>query len=288
MKLASLYVQRPHLIDILRAVFLGIYGLVSAMDILRRIVQISHRFQAITISLIIRFRPLAEGQGTVGIKQIRMVIVNDLFHHLQPIFVEFPVLGQPDPRIGFPRPCHMLIIVMIKIPVSRVIAVIGNACIRAVAVGPLVVFPPPERGSQVLRQAKGHMIFFAGCLPQPADILLRPHIHGIKPIVLGLEIEEMIMVGSLGHKEPGARPVIFLHQALRVKMFRLPQRADVLIAELGRMAVSPQMVFILFRPLYVHISCVPIPAHGYGLGTPVAPDPELYVPEPLRAPELCQ
>ncbi len=43
----------------------------------------------------------------------------------------------------------------------------------------------------------------------------------------------------------------------------------------------PQMVFILRRPLNVHIPGIPVPEHGYALRSPVAPDAELRVTEPF-------
>ena len=67
----------------------------------------------------------------------------------------------------------------------------------------------------------------------------------------------------------------------RIKGLRLPQRTQILVAEFGWMAVMPHMVFILRRPLNVHVSGIPVPEHGHALRSPVAPDAELRVAEPF-------
>ena len=91
----------------------------------------------------------------------------------------------------------------------------------------------------MLRHAEGHIVLLRSLLPESADVLVGAHIHGIEVIVLRLKVKEMVVVGCLSHEESCACFVIALHKTFGVKVFGLPQSTDVLVAKLGRVAVSP-------------------------------------------------
>ena len=80
----------------------------------------------------------------------------------------------------------------------------------------------------------------------------------------------MVVVGALGHEIAGAGLPIPVRQGFGIEMLRLPEGADVLVAELRRVTVVPQVVFILRGAFDVHIAGVPVPEHGYALGAPMA------------------
>ena len=98
----------------------------------------------------------------------------------------------------------------------------------------------------------------------------------------------MVVVRRLGHQVPGAGPVIFFDQPVRIELLRLPQGADVLVAEFRRMAVMPDVILILGCSLDIHVPGVPVAEHRDALRSPVAPDAELGVPEPFRGGILPQ
>ena len=120
-----------------------------------------------------------------------------------------PVPWMSETCIGGSRRGYMLVIVVIKMPVNRVVAVIGNTCVRPVCIRPLVGPPPGKGGAQMLRQSEGHMPFLAGCLPQSTDILARPNLHRVKMIVPGRVIKEVVMVSGLRHKKSGPQTAGF-------------------------------------------------------------------------------
>ena len=132
-------------------------------------------------------------------------------------------------------------------------------------------------------EPEGHSLRVRRRFPQGENIPVRPHIDAVHPVYLRIIVEKMVMVGRLGHQVSGPRPVIFLDQPLRVELFRLPQGADILVSEAGRMAVVPQVVFVLGRALDIHVPGIPVPEHGHALRPPVAPDSEFRVPEPFRS-----
>jgi hypothetical protein len=78
----------------------------------------------------------------------------------------------------------------------------------------------------------------------------------------------------------------FLVQAdeiIRIEVFAMPGRDDVLVTKLGRMAESFDVMSILPAAFDVEIARVPIAVFSGRLWTPVRPDAELGVGEPIRA-----
>ena len=125
----------------------------------------------------------------------------------------------------------MLLIIVIEVPVSRVIAVIRYPSIRAPFIASLVDRPPGERSAQMFRQTKRQSVFIGCLLPTTADILMGTNFHRIEPVEAGWEVKKVIVMGRLPDKIAGARFDIQVHQPIRVKLFRLPQCAQVFIAE---------------------------------------------------------
>ena len=83
----------------------------------------------------------------------------------------------------------------------------------------------------MLREAERHAVFLRRLLPQAANVLLRAHLHGVHAVELRGIVEKVIVVHGLGHEIARARLVVQRHQAVGIEVFRLPERADVLIAE---------------------------------------------------------
>lgn len=136
--------------------------------------------------------------------------------------------------------------------------------------------------------AEGQIVLLCGCFPETADILVGADFHGIEAVKAGGKVEEMIVMRSLCHKESGTGSDILVHKSIRVEVFRLPEGADIFIAENGRVTVMSHMIEVLFGVLNVHIAGVPVAEHGNGLGTPVAPDAEFRIPEPIGTTVLTE
>ena len=176
----------------------------------------------------------------------------------------------------------MLLIGMVEILIRRIVAVIGDAGIGALFVAALVDPPPGEGSAQVLADAEGHAEAVRRLFPESQDILLGTDVDAVHAVDFRAVIEEVVVVGALGHQVAGTGLVIPVGQGFRIEVFRFPEGADVLVAEFGRVAVMADMVFILGGSLHVHITGVPVTEHGDALGAPVAPDAEFGVPEPFR------
>ena len=134
----------------------------------------------------------------------------------------------------------------------------------------------------MLGQAEFHALPVRRLFPQGEDVLVRADVHAVHAVDLRVVVEEVVVVGGLGHQVPCAGLPVPLRQAFGIEVLRLPHGADILPADLRRMAVVAQVVFILGRAFDIHVPGVPVPEHRDALRSPVAPDAELGVPEPFR------
>ena len=213
-----------------------------------------------------------------------MEFIHQLFHHIEPILLEFLIASEPLSQLASSIPGNdVLLVGVIQFRISGIVAVIRHTLIRSVIVAALVGDPPAEGSAQMLGQAKGHVVLIRSRFPQSADVLLGTDLHGIEAVDFRIVVEEVVVVHSLGHKVTGASAVIQIHQFFGLEIFRFPQLADVLIAKLGRMAVMADMIQVLGAALDVHVPGIPVTEHGYALGAPVAPNAKFHIAEPIRA-----
>src|ERR1035438_788976 len=82
----------------------------------------------------------------------------------------------------------------------------------------------------------------------------------------------------------GARLGVSLNQLFRFPLLCPPGVANVLVSKLRRMSVGFDVVVILRTALDIHAARIPVALLGNALRTPVRPNTELSVPEPIRAP----
>ena len=224
-QLALLNVEHPDLIDLGASVLLEIHGLVAAVLFDGGVVQPGHSLQALfiigqTLSFFFHVGPVAhKGKGTVRIQQVRLECVDHFRDGLQPVFAECGVARIPwGGHPGVFRP--VFLIVMIEIPPA-----------------------------QMLTDAKRHVMTVRSRFPQGQNVLMRAYVDAVHAVDFGVVVEEMVMMCALRHEIAGAGLIVSVHQRFRVEGLSLPQFAQILVAEFGRMAVMPQMVFILRRPL---------------------------------------
>ena len=183
---------------------------------------------------------------------------------------------------------QLAVVVAVEGGVLRVRAVVGHARVGAGLVRAVGEGHPRVGGAQVLRYAEGQAELLRRALPEQADVLLRADVDRVPGVVLAGKVVEVVVVHGLAHEV--ARPGLDVepHQPLGVEVLCLPERDQVLVAELGGMAVGAPVVAVLLAALLVHVAGVPVAVHGHGLRPPVRPDAELGVPIPLRAAERAQ
>lgn len=213
-KLAPFNVEGANLVDCRIPVLLRVNGLVRSVELFGRIIEVRDGLKAIAIQVMIignQMVFLLKGKPTVGIEQVRLIVVDDLVHDLQPVFMELFILSQPDAGILAIRRRNMLIIVMVEVAIGWVIAVVRYVLVGTIGVMALVGTPPGKGGTNVLRHAKGQTIFLGSSLPKAADILVRSHVNAVEAIQFRSVIKEMIMMRGLCHKVACAGLIVFSH-----------------------------------------------------------------------------
>ena len=71
---------------------------------------------------------------------------------------------------------------------------------------------------------------------------------------------------------------------VRIPLVALEQRDQVFVADLGWMSVGLEVVLVLRGALDIHVAREPVAILDAGLRSPVGPDTELCIAEPLRDP----
>ena len=177
---------------------------------------------------------------------------------------------------------------MVEVLELRVGAVVGHAGQRAGLVGAVAALEPGEAGAQMLGDAEPQAVFLGRLLPVADHVALRAHVDRVPRVQLRVPEEEVVVVRA--HADEVLRPglLVKLHQAVGVPLLGLPQGDDVLVAELRRMAVVCQVILVVLVALLVHAAGVPVAVHGHGLRSPVGPDAELGVAEPVGTLVLLQ
>ena len=131
--------------------------------------------------------------------------------------------------------------------------------------------------------AEPQAVFLGRLLPVAHHVALGTHVDRVPLVQLRVPQEEIVVVRA--HADEILRPglLVELHEAVGVPLLGLPERNDVLVAELRRMAVVLQVVLVMAAALVVHAAGVPVAVHRHGLRPPVRPDAELGVAEPVGA-----
>ena len=167
-----------------------------------------------------------------------MIHIHKLLDLVVPVNLPGRVLCQPF-SIG------LVGLLVIEVGIDGVVAVVGDAGVDSGGIGLMGGLEPGVTCSQVLGDAKVQA-FLLGCLlPQSNYVLLRAFVHGVPLVQFGIPEEEVVVVGTHTYKVLGAYPLIKLHQRFRVPALGFPQFHDVLVSELGRMAVGGHVVLVL-------------------------------------------
>ena len=142
--------------------------------------------------------------------------------------------------------------------------------------------------------AKGQTIFLRGRLPFAHHVAMRPHLHGIPAMHLGIPQKEIVVMRAHADKIFRAGLFVELHQFFRLPFLGFPEWNDVLPSIRGRMT-EPRKVILVIRTWSfvlaglaidligdIHLARIPVTLLGHSLRSPVRPDAELGFPEPLR------
>ena len=89
------------------------------------------------------------------------------------------------------------------------------------------------------------------------------------------------MVDAHSHEVLCARLLVEIHQMLGIELVGRPDLADILVAELRRMAESRDVILILLAALNINVARVPVAVLGSRLRSPMRPDAKLRVAEPF-------
>ena len=162
-------------------------------------------------------------------------------------------------------------------------AIVGNILERPLDVVPVRHLQPMPCMGRVIAHAEPKAVLAGDLGPNPDDVLVGAHIHGVPRLIGGVIAVEIVVMVRQGHEVVRPRPNIEIHQLLRVPVLRGPGMIDVLEAHLGGMAVVAHLPGIVGRPLHVQPPGIPVALLGHALRRPVRPDTELRVAEPLRA-----
>ena len=133
----------------------------------------------------------------------------------------------------------------------------------------------------MLRDAEPQAVFLGHLLPHAHDVPLRTEFHGVPAMVGRVPQVEVVVMDAHAHEVLGACLGVHRHEPIGVPVLGLPQRNDLFVAVLARMAVVLQVMLVVAVARLVHAPGVPVAVQRHRLRSPVGPDAELGVAEPL-------
>ena len=221
----------------------------------------------------------------VEVQQVRPVLVDQVLRAVEPFLdVGLAGLGRAGCAVGTVQIGRVVALPPAAFAVGLgQRAVIRNARERSGGIGPVGNFIPLPRAGAVHAHAEPQPVPACGFRPNADDVFLGADIDRVPGLVPRIPAVEIAVVIGQRHEVLGPRPLVEPDQLLGIPLLGLPQVADVLVAELRGVAVVLDMVLVIAAALLVHVEGVPIALFGLALGTPVGPDAEFCVAEPLGA-----
>ncbi len=218
---------------------------------------------------------VAEGHAAVAVEQVGMVVVDQFLDLGVPLPLPAGIVAVPAAVTGLGRE-------MVEILIFGVGAVVGHAGLRSGLVGPVAHLEPAEAGAQVLGDSEPQSALLGRLLPIADHVALGTHVHGVPLVQLGVPEEEVVVVRAHADEILGPGLLVKLHQAIGIPLLGLPQRDDVLVAELRGVTVMLQVILVMLAALFVDAAGIPVAVHRHGLRAPMGPDAELGIAEPIR------
>jgi hypothetical protein len=112
---------------------------------------------------------------------------------------------------------------------------------------------------------------------------MRAHLDGVPGMKLGIPQIKVVVMHPQADEIFCPRFDIKGHQRIGIPPLGFPERDDVLVTIGGRVAVVPEVAFVLRAALKIHVAGIPVAGARHGLRPPMCPDAELRVAEPFRA-----
>ena len=134
----------------------------------------------------------------------------------------------------------------------------------------------------MLGDAEAEAALAGGCGPEADDVFVGAGGDGVPAgLVLGVPEVEVVVVDAHGEEVFGAGLLVEIHEVFGVPLVGGEEGDEVFVADLGLGAEAFEVVVVLVGAFDVHVAGVPVAVADGGLGTPVGPDAELGVGEPV-------
>ncbi len=141
---------------------------------------------------------------------------------------------------------------------------------------------PVKAVGKVFAHAEPQSTLARRLLVKADDIAHRPNRSRI-PARLVLRVPHIVIVMVHAHADEVLGPGLHVqvHQMFRIPLVSLEQRDQVFVACFGGMPVGLEVVLVLGSPLDIHVPGEPVAVLDTRLRSPVRPDAELCVAEPV-------
>ena len=134
----------------------------------------------------------------------------------------------------------------------------------------------------MLGDAEAQAAGACGCGPETDDVFVRAGRDGVPAgLVPGVPEVVVVVVDAHGEEVFCAGLLVEIHEVLGVPTVGGEEMDEVLVADLGLRAEALEVVVVLLGAFDVHVAGVPVAVADGGLRTPVGPDAELGVGEPV-------
>ena len=154
--------------------------------------------------------------------------------------------------------------------------------LRQLTVEVLRTFHPRPRMRGMDAHTQRQTIFLTSRSPFAHDIPFRPHVHGVPRLVLTVPKVEIIVVITQSHEITCPYALIETNQRIRFPLFRLPFVNHILETEIFRVTVLFYMHIILPLARIIHVAGIPVTRFRLTLRSPMRPNTELGIAEPVR------
>ena len=161
------------------------------------------------------------------------------------------------------------------------VAVVVDTHLVALHIKALGGFEPRPRMVGMERDAQRQSHLLGGSGPLGEDVALGTDVHRVPGLVLGVPQVVVVVVVAQHEEILCSAAFVALHESHGIPFLGLEEWQDVLVAELGGVAVVVAVVLILMGALLIEAACHPVAAALDTLCAPMRPDAELGIAEPL-------
>ena len=227
----------------------------------------------------------------VKIQHVGIVFVNEVNDPVEIFFDK----GLGQRRILALRPTVIANLVILRVKVLRIEAfpplplavglgqqaVVRHAGQRAARIGTLRGLIPAPGAVAVARQRQPQTSGANRLGPAAHHVLFRPDGDAVPRLIRRVEIVEVVVMVGQGREIFCARAFVEANQMFGIPGLGLPFVDHILETHFGRMPVMRALIFIVGITKLIHFLRIPVAHSRLALRTPVRPDAELRVAEPV-------